>query len=554
MDADIQTGAVQPVPVSSRSEQPITSEETIMSRLTLRQKLWVPLLLTWVGLLTLTVWYALQMRDMQLTERKHGLTDLTEMAYSIVAGLDRDAQAGKISADAAKQQARARIADLRYSGKGYVTVVGADSVIVMHPMAPKLDGKDMSQWKDAKGNMLYKDIAAAGASPSGTGFVEYWWPKPGETEPSSKLGFVKRYKPWDWDLIAGVYQDDIQAAFYHTLATSLAVLIALGAAISILTSLAVKSIRHSVGGEPARAAELARQIASGDLTGTIDVAEGDDASIVSAIAYTRDTLAATVARVKSAAETIRVAAAEIATGNGDLSSRTEQQAASLQETAAAMDELTSTVKQNAENASRATEVAASASSEAERGGGVVGDVVGKVRAIAESSKKVADITSVIDSIAFQTNILALNAAVEAARAGENGRGFAVVASEVRSLAQRSAAAAKEIRVLVDTSLAQVESGAALAESAGTAMDGIMAAVKRVTTIVGEIAAASTQQSIGIDEVNRAISQMDGATQQNAALVEQAAAAAVSLNEQAQQLGEAMQVFRVASEAPHGAVR
>ena len=525
-----------------------------MSHLTLRQKLWIPLLLTWVGLLTLTVWHAQQMREMQLAERKHALADIVEMAYSIATGLDRDAQAGKIDADAAKQQARARIADLRFSGNGYITVVGADSVIVMHPMSPKLNGKDMSEWKDAKGNFLYKDIATAGASPSGIGYVEYWWPKPGETEPSSKLGFVKRYKPWNWDFVAGVYQDDIQSAFYHTLVTSLIVLIILGAAISWLTSLAVKSVRRSVGGEPAIAAELARQIASGDLTGHIEVAHGDDDSIVSAIAYTRDTLAGTVSRVKSAAETIRTASAEIATGNGDLSSRTEQQAASLEETAAAMDELTSTVKQNAENASRATEVAASASSEAERGGGVVGNVVGKVRAIAESSKKVADITSVIDSIAFQTNILALNAAVEAARAGENGRGFAVVASEVRSLAQRSAAAAKEIRVLVDTSLTQVESGAALAETAGEAMNGIVAAVKRVTTIVDEIAAASTQQSIGIDEVNRAISQMDGATQQNAALVEQAAAAAMSLNEQAQQLGEAMQVFRVAADASHAPVR
>ena len=161
-----------------------------MSRLTLRQKLWIPLLLTWVGLLALTFWYALQMREMQLSERKHALADVTEMAYSVAAGLDRDAQAGKIGADAAKQQALARIADLRYSGNGYVTVVGADSVVVMHPMSPKLDGKDMSDWKDAKGNRLYKDIAAAGASPGGTGSVQYWWPKPGEKAPSSKLGFV----------------------------------------------------------------------------------------------------------------------------------------------------------------------------------------------------------------------------------------------------------------------------------------------------------------------------------------------------------------------------
>ena len=292
-------------------EPSISPKKIAMTHLTLRQKLWIPLLLTWVGLLTLTVWYALQMRDMQLTERRHALADVTEMAYSIAAGLDRDAQAGKIGADAAKQQALARIADLRYSGNGYVTVVGADSVVVMHPMAPKLDGKDMSQWKDARGNLLYRDIAAAGASPSAMGYVEYWWPKPGETEPSSKLGFVKRYKPWNWDLVAGVYQDDIQSAFYRTLGTSLAVLAVLGIAISILTSLAVKSVRRSVGGEPTRAAELARQIASGDLTGRIDVADGDDDSIVSAIAYTRDTLAGTVARVKSAAETIRTAAASI---------------------------------------------------------------------------------------------------------------------------------------------------------------------------------------------------------------------------------------------------
>jgi methyl-accepting chemotaxis protein len=521
-----------------------------MSRLTLRQKLWIPLLLTWAGLVTLTVWSALQARDMQLTERKHALADVVEMAYSVAAGLDQAAQSGKMSADAARQAAIARIADMRFSGGGYVTIVGADSVMVMHPMAPKLNGKDMSDWKDAKGTPLYKNIAAAGASPESAGYLEYFWPKPGETVPSSKLGYVKRYKPWNWDLIAGVYQDDIQAAFYHTLETSFVMLIVLGAAISGLTSLAVRSVRHSVGGEPAQAAELARQIASGDLTGHIDVSAGDDDSIVSAIAYTRDTLSGTVSRVKQAAETIRTAAAEIATGNSDLSSRTEQQAASLEQTAAAMDELTSTVKQNAENATRATEVAASASLEAERGGGVVGDVVNEVRAIAESAKKVAEITSVIDSIAFQTNILALNAAVEAARAGENGRGFAVVAGEVRSLAQRSASAAKEIRVLVDTSLTQVESGAALAENAGKAMDGIVSAVKRVTTIVDEIAAASAQQSIGIDEVNRAIAQMDGVTQQNAALVEEAAAAAASLNEQAQQLGNAVQVFRVATDAAH----
>jgi methyl-accepting chemotaxis protein len=209
-----------------------------------------------------------------------------------------------------------------------------------------------------------------------------------------------------------------------------------------------------------------------------------------------------------------------------------------------MDEITSTVRANAENASQASQVAASASAQALRGGSVVNDVVENVRAIATSSKQVAEITAVIDGIAFQTNILALNAAVEAARAGENGRGFAVVAGEVRSLAQRSAAAAKEIRVLVDTSLTQIESGAGLAENAGRAMADIVTAVKRVTTIVEDIATASSQQSVGIEEVNRAIAQMDGTTQQNAALVEQAAAAASSMNDQALRLGDAMQSFRL----------
>ncbi|MCA8057370.1 MULTISPECIES: methyl-accepting chemotaxis protein [Burkholderia cepacia complex] len=515
-----------------------------MSRLTLRQKLWIPLLLTWAGLVTLTVWHALQTREMQLAERKQALADIVETAWSMAARLDEAAQAGKIDINAARQRAVARIADMRYSGGGYISIVGGDSVMIMHPMMPKLNGTAMSDWKDAHGTLLYRDIAAAGSSSAGAGYIEYSWPKPGEKEPSSKLGFVKRYKPWNWDLIAGVYQDDIQTAFYRTLGASFAMLMALGAIISLLTFFAIKSVRRSVGGEPAQAAELARQIASGDLTGSIDVAANDSHSIVSAIAYTRDTLSRAVSRVKSAAETIRTAAAEIATGNSDLSSRTEQQAASLEETAAAMDELTSTVKQNAENAARAAEVAANASFEAEHGGNVVSDVVNKVRTIAESAKSVSEITSVIDSIAFQTNILALNAAVEAARAGESGRGFAVVAGEVRSLAQRSAEAAKEIRVLVDTSLMQVQSGAAQAENAGIAMESIVVSVNRVRTIIDEIATASAQQSVGIDEVNRAVAQMDGVTQQNAALVEQAAAAALSLNEQTQLLGEAMQVFRV----------
>jgi methyl-accepting chemotaxis protein len=243
------------------------------------------------------------------------------------------------------------------------------------------------------------------------------------------------------------------------------------------------------------------------------------------------------------------AAKEIAAGNSDLSQRTEMQASSLEETASSMEELTSTVKQNADNARQANQLAAGASSVAEKGGAVVGQVVHTMSSINDSSKKIVDIISVIDGIAFQTNILALNAAVEAARAGEQGRGFAVVASEVRSLAQRSAAAAKEIKALITDSVDKVEDGTRLVDEAGKTMDEIVASVKRVTDIMAEISAASQEQSSGIEQVNRAVTQMDEATQQNAALVEQASAAAESLQEQAQQLTQTVAVFRIAQNEP-----
>ena len=286
------------------------------------------------------------------------------------------------------------------------------------------------------------------------------------------------------------------------------------------------------------------KIAAGDLTTRVEVNSTNEiGQLFAAVKRMQESLTRTVSAVRRGVDEINVGSREISAGNTDLSSRTEEQAASLEETAASMEQLASTVKQNADNARQANQLAASASDVAERGGSAVSEVVTTMQAISASSRKISEIVSVIDGIAFQTNILALNAAVEAARAGEQGKGFAVVAGEVRSL-QRSAQAAKEIKGLIEDSVGKVGAGSQQVERAGATMQEIVASVKRVTDIMGEISAASEEQSSGIDQVNRAVSQMDEVTQQNAALVEEAAAAAGSLEEQAQRLAEAVAVFKI----------
>ncbi|WP_423709260.1 methyl-accepting chemotaxis protein [Undibacterium sp. WLX3042] len=296
-----------------------------------------------------------------------------------------------------------------------------------------------------------------------------------------------------------------------------------------------------------QAVQIARTIADGDLTSNIQVESSDETGqLLQALKDMNNSLVRIVAQVRTGTDTIASASTQIAAGNLDLSSRTEEQASSLEETAASMEELTSTVKQNADNARQANQLAAEASDVAIKGGEVVSEVVSTMSSINNSSKKIVDIISVIDGIAFQTNILALNAAVEAARAGEQGRGFAVVASEVRNLAQRSAAAAKEITVLIGDSVDQVAAGTLLVNKAGTTMSEVVNSVRRVTDIMAEITAASHEQSTGIEQVNQAIAQMDEVTQQNAALVEEAAAAAASLEDQAANLSELVDVFRIDS--------
>jgi len=329
-------------------------------------------------------------------------------------------------------------------------------------------------------------------------------------------------------------------------ASSRSLMIVLTAAAAALAAWVAWWVTRSITQPLNRAVGVAEAVAGGDLTQHIEVTSRDETGqLLQALANMNDSLARTVGKVRSGSDTITTASNEIASGNLDLSSRTEEQASSLEETASSMEELTSTVQQNAENARQATQLVVTASDFATRGGAVVGQVVNTMGAIKESSNKIVDIIGVIDGIAFQTNILALNAAVEAARAGEQGRGFAVVASEVRNLAQRSAAAAKEIKELIGHSVDTVDEGARLVDQAGETMDGIVKAVQQVSDIMQQISAASQEQSSGIAQVNQAIVSIDDVTQQNAALVEEAAAAAQSMRDQAEMLADAVSVFRLA---------
>ena len=327
-----------------------------------------------------------------------------------------------------------------------------------------------------------------------------------------------------------------------------ATLAALAMAVAVALGLMVKqTLRRDIGGDPAQARDALHRIASGDLTASLP-ADRHPQSLMGALVAMQHSMRLLVGQVHQSSAGIEVACSEIASGNQDLSARTEQAASNLEETAASMEELTSTVSQSADAARQANQLAASASEVAVRGGQVVSQVVTTMEEINHSSKKINDIIGVIDGIAFQTNILALNAAVEAARAGEQGRGFAVVASEVRSLAQRSAEAAKEIKGLIGTSVDKVDAGTRLVAEAGQTMSEIVGSVQRVSDIIGEITAASGEQRDGISQVNTAVSQLDQMTQQNAALVEESAAAAESLKDQALRLAQVVQVFRLGGTA------
>ncbi|GAB2904969.1 methyl-accepting chemotaxis protein [Paraburkholderia jirisanensis] len=514
-----------------------------MSGMSLNRKLWLSLALVWLGLLGIALLSAVETRSTMLAERKAGLANLVDSAQNVVDGYYKQVQAGKLSEADAQRDALARLATMRYGDAGYLFIIDSKPVVLMHPTLPQMVGKPVGDFKDPDGKLLYISVLDS-AKATGRGFTEYRGRLPGTETALPKVSYVARFAPWDWYITSGVFVRDIDTAYYQTIVEHLVAVLVIGAVITFAMMFLMRSIRNSLGGEPQDAAQLAARIASGDLTQAVSLRDNDSHSMMAAMQAMQSRLQRAIGEIRHSAEAIASATQQIAAGNDDLSQRTEQQAASLQETAASMEQLTATVKQNADNARQASGLANNASDIATKGNEVVSRVIGTMGEINDSSRQIADIIGVIEGIAFQTNILALNAAVEAARAGEQGRGFAVVAGEVRSLAQRSATAAKEIKQLIGASVERVNNGSTLVEQAGATMGEILQAVRRVTDIMGEIAAASEEQSSGISQVGHAVTQMDEVTQQNAALVEEATAAAASLQNQAALLRESVNAFRV----------
>ncbi|MEN3275165.1 MAG: methyl-accepting chemotaxis protein [Massilia sp.] len=442
-----------------------------------------------------------------------------------------------ISADLA--MLKERIRTIKVGETGYFYVLNSApgkgyGELLVHPAR---EGENILDSRAADGRAFVKEMLEQQA-----GTIAYAWQNPGETSAREKLVVFAPFKEWNWVVAGGTYRDEITA--HATELRNRYFLFGL-VALAVFAAALYAFVRARVTRPLAAARDAAVRMADGDLTVQIASLGRDEIGrLADAMNGIGRNLSQVVGKVRSGAEHIASASGQISSGNLDLCVRTERQADSLAGTAASMGELTETVRQNADHARQANTLAVNASTIAEQGGSMVAKVVDTMESIQQSSRKISDITGVIDGIAFQTNILALNAAVEAARAGEQGRGFAVVATEVRNLAQRSAAAAKEIKDLIAASSLEVDAGSELVSQAGQTMNEVLASVGRVTNIMADISAASAEQSSGIEQVNRAIGEMDEGTRQNAALVEQASAAAQALRDQAAELARAVRLFRL----------
>ena len=497
-----------------------------------------------VPMLSMVLWQLNEQAVQALQARQDSTRQHVEVAHGVLAWAQAQEAAGLLTREQAQKMAVQAVAQMRYEGKEYFWINDMQPRIVMHPLKPELNGQDASTLKDPNGFALFVGFVDT-VKRSGHGFVSYQWPRPGATQAVDKLSYVKGFAPWGWVIGSGIYIDDLKTAQRQG-----AIWVAGIVTGSLLLAgyLFLSFYRVMDGGLKETSRHL-RAMTEGDLTTSPRPWGNDEAAqLMLELRSMQDSLRGMVARVRSSSEQIVHSSSEIASGALDLSARTEQAAANLEQSAASMEEIAATVTNSAKHTDEASKVARQSAEAAASGGRVMSEVVATMEGIRESSAKIGDIIGVIDNIAFQTNILALNAAVEAARAGEQGRGFAVVASEVRGLAQRSAAAAREIKTLIAHSVGQVEAGTGVVRKAGASIEDTVDSSRRVDALLGSVATGAREQSLGIAQIGAAVQELDRMTQQNAALVEETAAAAAAMKEQALVLAGEVARFRM----PEGA--
>ncbi len=493
-----------------------------------------------VPMLSMVLWQLDNQVKQSLQARKDATRQHVEVAHGVLAWAHAQQLAGQVTQEQAQQMALQAVAKLRYDKSEYFWINDMQPRIVMHPIKPELDGKDASAMKDPNGFALFVGFVDT-VKRSGEGFVSYQWPRPGSTQAVDKLSYVKGFAPWGWVIGSGIYVDDLKVAQRQGVIRVASIVTA---ALLLAGYLFLSFFRVMDGGLKETRRHL-RAMAAGDLTTSPSPWGNDEAAqLMLELHAMQDSLRGMVARVRASSEEIVRASSEIATGALDLSARTEQTAANLEQSAASMEEIAATAANSTTHTDEASQVARRSAEVAADGGRVMAEVVATMEGIRDSSSRIGDIIGVIDGIAFQTNILALNAAVEAARAGEQGRGFAVVASEVRNLAQRSAAAAREIKTLIGQSVEQVGVGTGVVRKAGATIEDTVNSARRVDALLGSVVSGAREQSLGISQIGAAVQELDRMTQQNAALVEETAAAAAAMKEQALVLAGEVARFRM----------
>ena len=523
--------------------------KTGLATLPLRRQRLLGVVVLWLILAVMIVVNAWQSRAMLYTEREQRMVTAVDIAVSTMEHFDELAKQGEITQEEAQTLALETIRDVRFGAENnYLFAFSSDLKMLAHPN--RAFGEDVSQVKDSEGLLIFRTILD-NTRGTGSGFTEYYsnFARGNDATPLVRT-YSEAYAPWDLYVGSGVFMGDVNSEIMNQLAESVIVGILAGLLVTVAYWSMVSLILRRLGGEPSYAAGVVGRIAQGDLSVAVALNQNDTSSLLHDIQVMRDKLRDTMQEIQLTSSAVDNNAGEIASGNQELSSRTEQQAAALQQTSSSMEEVTATVRQNADSVEQAKELVRNAGETSQAGQQAIGEAVASMQKINAEAAKITEIVTLIDGIAFQTNILALNASVEAARAGEHGRGFAVVAGEVRLLANRSASAAQEIKTLIDTSNTQVSTGATLVGTAKERMQKIDQQIQQVNDLFTDITAASHEQTRGIEQINIAIAQLDQATQDNASMVQQTATSAYDLTKRSQSLNEVVSHFTLDSQTTY----